>query len=437
MKAARDGGIRSYILVGAVGASVLFVLSAGLGFLINLILARVLGAKEFGQYYYVLAWVTPFTVAAAFGLDQVLIRQIAAYRAAAEWGLLHGFLSWALRWRLLATGLALVAAAALAWFSAGILKAQVSPAIWLALGLVPVLSFSNFANAGLQGFKRVIAGSAADAALAKPLLLALLISLPWWLPGSLTAREAIALTLATAIATLLLRAFCLWRTIPPETLISKPTRMCKIWIASAIPLLLIALLYELNSRAPILLLGSIVGEEATGIFALSNTLVGLAGFLLTTINLVLSPVISSLYTGGQIEKLQALLTRSARAVLLFGGIGVLSLVFLRGWILGFFGTGYVLGGSTLVILAVGQLVNLAAGSVGTLLVMTGHEKPVAVAVGLSFIANVALGALLVPSIGYVGAAIASSASTIVWNLAMVIYVVHRLGIDPTVLGVFK
>ncbi len=110
----------------------------------------------------------------------------------------------------------------------------------------------------------------------------------------------------------------LWRTIPQEALVNEPVYRGRIWFASAIPLLAVALLFELNTRVPILLLGSLGGKEATGVFALSSTLVGLVGFVLISINMVLSPVISSLYSTGEMERLQRIVTHGARSVLGLG-----------------------------------------------------------------------------------------------------------------------
>ncbi len=191
-------GLRGYLVGGTAGVFSLRILSAVLGFGVNLVLARTLGAGEYGVYQYVLAWIGLLAVAAAFGIDKVVVREIAAYQAGEEWRMLNGLLRWALRRRLMAAAVVISAAAGVAWIIRGLAGRPVSLAFWVALGLVPVLSLSNLANAALQGLRRAVAGIGADAALAKPLLLALLLSLPWWFSGEFKAVDAIWLSVTAA-----------------------------------------------------------------------------------------------------------------------------------------------------------------------------------------------------------------------------------------------
>ena len=53
---------------------------------------------------------------------------------------------------------------------------------------------------------------------------------------------------------------------------------------------------------------------------------------------------------------------------------VIAMVLFSGVIMRFFGAGFESGAGLLVIIAVGQLINVATGSVSFLLNMTGHER---------------------------------------------------------------
>jgi O-antigen/teichoic acid export membrane protein len=99
-----------------------------------------------------------------------------------------------------------------------------------------------------------------------------------------------------------------------------------------------------------------------------------------------------------------------------------------------FGPEFERGSTALSILLVGQVVNVAAGPVGVLLTMTGHEKRVAAAVGASACCNLLLNLLLIPRFGIEGAAVASAVSLILWNAAMLLWSLRRLRINPTVFG---
>jgi O-antigen/teichoic acid export membrane protein len=61
-------------------------------------------------------------------------------------------------------------------------------------------------------------------------------------------------------------------------------------------------------------------------------------------------------------------------MMLVSGPFLLSLLIFPEVVLGFFGKEYVAASLTLSILSFAQFVNVATGSVGTLLIMTGHQK---------------------------------------------------------------
>ncbi len=87
-----------------------------------------------------------------------------------------------------------------------------------------------------------------------------------------------------------------------------------------------------------------------------------------------------------------------------------------------------IGAKVLTGLDVGQFVNVAAGSVGLILIMTGHEDDTFKGLVVATIANVILNALLIPIWGLEGAAAANAVSMIIWNILLGIRVHRRLGI---------
>jgi len=82
------------------------------------------------------------------------------------------------------------------------------------------------------------------------------------------------------------------------------------------------------------------------------------------------------------------------------------------------------------IVAVGQNINVATGSVGMLWVMTGHEGTMrnimAASAGVILLLNV----IHVPLLRAVGAALAFALVLIVQNVAAAYYVWRRLGFNP-------
>ncbi|UCG77254.1 MAG: polysaccharide biosynthesis C-terminal domain-containing protein [Nitrospirota bacterium] len=134
--------------------------------------------------------------------------------------------------------------------------------------------------------------------------------------------------------------------------------------------------------------------------------------------------------------LQKLLTKSARAATVSILLPFIALVVLSKELLGLFGGAYQEGGTALIMLCVAQVVNIVSGSGGIALIMTGHERDAATAMGLAAILAVIMNIVLIPVWGINGAAAAAAMSMVAWNIIMVLLVRRRLGLDPTALGLF-
>lgn len=94
----------------------------------------------------------------------------------------------------------------------------------------------------------------------------------------------------------------------------------------------------------------------------------------------------------------------------------LAIVILGPFLIGLFGVAEVGEAYTyLIILSLGQLANAFAGPVLNVLNMTGYEKSARNTMLVTAAANIALNALLIPIFGPLGAAIATSATMLVWN----------------------
>ncbi|HDM75831.1 MAG TPA: flippase, partial [Deltaproteobacteria bacterium] len=104
-------------------------------------------------------------------------------------------------------------------------------------------------------------------------------------------------------------------------------------------------------------------------------------------------------------------------------------------ILGLFGPGFIIAYVPLVILLTGQVLNALTGLVGSLMTMTGYERQTAWIIGTGAGTNIALNAVLIPLLGIIGASIATASTTVLWNVAMLIFVRRRLGINPTIFSI--
>jgi O-antigen/teichoic acid export membrane protein len=190
----------------------------------------------------------------------------------------------------------------------------------------------------------------------------------------------------------------------------------------------------INTHTDIIMLGTIKGAEAAGIYSIVNRGAALITFVLFAVNVPLAPVISSLYAAKDMKRLQHVITKSSRIILLYSlPIGI-SLIVFRNWFLLLFGQEFTQGETALIILSIAQLFSAAMGSVGLPLIMTGHERNTAIIVGSSAMLSVVLNVILIPKWGLEGAATATACNIIIRNILSAIWVYKKLGISSIAMG---
>ncbi len=432
-----SSSIRGYMIRGVSGTFVLQIVSTALGFMTNVLIARLLGVKEYGIYIYIFAWVGILSVLSMSGLGNILIREIAAYKARKEWGLIHGLLRWSCSRGLIVSIIVTLIAGGVAWLLRKQLEPGILPALWAAFAMLPMLTLFNLNAMALQGFKYVVLSKIPAVLIRSPLLLILLVLASIFFPQVISAFGVVLLSGAALLIAFVAGGWLLYKRLPREVILSPSIYQQRIWMSSALPLLLTAGLFELNTRIPTLMLGSMADIEAVGVFGIASLIAGLTSFILLSVNSSLGPLISDLYTSGKMFRLQNVVTLSARLTLLVGGLVSLVIIMLQQWIYSFFGHDFQQAGQVLLILISGQIINIAAGSVGILLVMTGHERIVAIVVGVSTTITIILSVLLIPPYGINGAGIAVFTGVFIWNAILIFYVIKKLGIDPTVFGVLS
>ncbi len=200
--------------------------------------------------------------------------------------------------------------------------------------------------------------------------------------------------------------------------------------ASSMPLYLIACSSVVISWADTVLLGLFRDVDEVGIYNGAARTALLLSFLLVAMNSVVTPKLASYYNQGRFTDMRKLMQMSTFLMCL--AALPISLVFVMAGesILTIFGTEFVKGYNVLLILVVGQLINIIAGPSGHLLIVTGNQALVRNSFLLGAICSIFFSVVLIPSYGATGAAIATSLGLLFSNLASVTYVYRRLGFFP-------
>jgi O-antigen/teichoic acid export membrane protein len=416
---------RPRYLKGIAGTAVLRLSALALGFVTNIVLARVLGVDEFGVFSYVLAWVGLLSAVGVFGLDRLLVREVAIYDRQDAAGLLRGLLVWA-HLTSFAISLGMVGLGICLRWNSGF--RGMLPVAGCFLVLIVLLRISASA---LQGLHRILRGQLAETLVQPAACLVLIAIVGLLLRWKLAAPQVLTIYLIAAGVAFVFGIWQLQLALPDGVQSAKPQYTANLWLLGVLPLFLISVLDMLNRQASFLILGIFSGPDALGAYAAADRLAQLVAFPLAVINLTLAPSFATLHQTGDHVALQRVVTRSARLVLM-GSIPIaLALIFGGHWFLLLFGKDFTGGQIPLTILCVGQLANATMGSVGYLLIMTGHGRDAAIGIGVGAGVDLVLSRVLIPIWGASGAAAATAISLILWNIILAVFVWRRTGILTT------
>lgn len=406
---------------------------AGLGFLFTIMLARLLGPAGIGVYFLALTIVSIGATIARLGLDKAVLRFAAIAHNQRDRPTLAALYRQGM-------GLVVVAGAAIAlfvWLVAPYLplggdrsdELQVVLPVML-LGLVPaaliLLQGEFFKATGAPGTATFV-----QAALL-PMFLVMGTTVLFW-RGSATAHD-IALLYVIAATVSLWLAGAAWSRRKPGLWQEQGHFDTRLLLRTSLPLLWVASMHLVLNWTDILVLGVWTDSGTVGVYGAAIRIAALTAIILDAVNSVTAPRFAALYAQHDHKGLERLAQRSAGWTLLAALPVILFLLLFPGWILRFFGADFVGGALLLRILVLGQLVNVAMGSVGYLLMMTGYERLMRNNIIFSALVNLLGNLALVPAFGAIGAAVSTACSLALMNLISFTLVNKKLEINT--LGYF-
>lgn len=429
----RPSSIRG-LLGRASGASLLVkVAGAGLAFLLQVFLARVLGSAAYGEYAFAVTAVALLALPCVFGLDTAALRFVAAYRATGRDELVRGFARRSLQVVALASVAVALAFAILVRSRGDSLRATLGAALLAAVLLLPVTALLRQTGALLQALRRVVLAEIPNLVL-RPLLFAGAVWGVWRYAGGTPSTADIILIEGGATLLVLVSSGVLLRRVLPSSVGGETPTETRYWLSVAFPLFLLSGANAVMARTDIVLLGLLDETVDSGFYLAGSKVAGLALMGLVAANMIVAPLIAELHARRAWPDLQDLLTASARGTFAFGLLVSGGLFLLGPRILDLFGSGFRTAYVPMMFLIVGNLANVAFGSVGYVMTMTGHERETAVVIAGAAALNVVLDFALIPSFGMSGAAVASAISGIAWNAALLVRVRRRFDLRPSVAG---
>lgn len=417
MSESRAGALDAAIALG------IRVASAGLVFGLQVLLARLMPAEGYGGFVTLWTWMLALGSFAALGFAESSLRFLPRYQLRGRRVAVRQYWRFGLA-MVLAVSLLLGLAAVAVALGAGMAEGPGQMVLLVGLGL-PFLAMEYY----LEGVARSFGWfrlAAVPVYIVRPILIGLaclgLHAAGTALTLPLVGAVLIGAMAVTAMGVALVLAKRLHALAPLRKAASPGQR--RLWLRASLPLLLLSGLEDLVSHADILLLTLLAEPEAVGIYFAAARSLALAGFVAYAMTLVWGRRFALDLAGKSRSQLQGSILEATRLTLWATVLAVAAALAAGPVLLGTFGAEFLAGQGAMWILGAGMVLRAVAGQAGEVLIVTGRQRE-GLLIGLGVLAvTLALGLVLVPWLGIMGAALASALAMAFRTLALVL-VLHR------------
>lgn len=193
-------------------------------------------------------------------------------------------------------------------------------------------------------------------------------------------------------------------------------------LASGGPIVMGQSIQFLITQSPIWILTIVSTLESVADYGVATRLAAVVSIPLLIANNVIMPKIAKLFGDENIASINKTLNVSVIASSSLSLIVTIILVIYGEWLLLLlFGEEYLLAYDLLIILCIGNLINVVSGSPAVVLAMAGFENYVMYSSFLAGILTISICFSIIPTYGAVGAAIAASIGISALNLVLVLF----------------
>ncbi len=403
------------------------VLSAGLLYLTQIVLARWMGGSEYGIYVAVWTWVLILGAMSHLGLNLASIRLAPSYRETGDFEHLRGLIR-GVRILALAGGTVVMLLGILGtWLFQDRIETHFVLPLYLALVCIPLYALTDVQD-GIGRGNAWMSVALVPPYVLRPLLLlaSMFVANRAGLPMN-AATAAGGAIVATWLAGLM-QALSITRRVR-ATIPEGPSRTdFRTWLAISAPLLVILTAELLLQNTDILVVSRFMSPNDVGIYFAAGKTMALIMFVHYAVGSAVAHKFAALKARGDHDGLRAFVRDSVNWTFWPSLAGALIILLLGKPLLWLFGPQFDAGYPVMFILVIGFLFRSAMGPAEFLLNMLGEQKLCATVLFSAALLNIALNVALVPAYGMIGAASATALSLMAAASLNALVVWRRLGI---------
>lgn len=400
---------------------------AGITFITHIFIARQLGASDSGVFFLSLTIMMAAGIVGVFGMDNAMMKYLSA-----PWDnrKLNRVLGIALQGLIATFFVATLTALALNLFSL-----ELANSVFQNLSLkecIDIMAYAVIPYALLQTQSGILKATKLpsmatflESGLA-PVFFGAILIFNYAQGNSLTPLKCAYFYLASSLLSALYGTTKAYRHIGfQKNLNFVPIRSL---IRNALPLVTIGLMGFIVTWVSTIILGILTSTHYVGLYNAAFRTASLVSFILMAFNGIAGQKFAAMAGVEDVRVIQKLAVRAATFMTLISTPFLLFMLLNAEFILSLFGKEFRSASSLLVIIVIGQFSNTATGSVGYLLMMSGHERSIRNILVFTAVFCVASNVILIHYFGVTGAAIATSLCLFVQNILAVTAAYKKMGI---------
>jgi len=383
--------------------------SAAILYLSQVVLARWMGGYEYGVYVFVWTWVLVLSGFSALGLPTTMIRLLPAYREAGEHALLRGLLFGG-RALALGAGSAVAATAlVLLWLLGDRLTSHYVLPVYLALACVPLCALSDVQDGIGRGRAWMTIGLVPPYIL-RPLLLLACMTGAHALGLPMEARTAAASAVVATWLAALVQMGLIGRRLARELPRTSARYDFWAWIKVSLPLLAITVCELALLNADVLVISAFLTPTDVGMYFAAAKTMSLIMFIHYAVGSAVANRFSALGVRGDRAGLEAFVRDAVRWTFWPSLAAAIAILALGKPLLWLFNPQFTEAYPVMFVLAAGLLVRASMGPAEFVLNMLGEQWLCALVLIVAVALDMALCFALIPVLGMLGAAMATSVS---------------------------
>lgn len=357
------------------GSAITFALKIGgmgLGYALIYLISQNLGAEGVGFYQVMVQIMTVLGMVLGLGMNISVLRYVGQFNNTEERSKLHLLYNYFVK----LVGPLTLLISVLLYVSAGYIVSLLDKEALYAEGLrmvaiaLPFFTINQISLEFIRGLKKLQISELVRSVL-RPLVMVAGISLFFW--EDIEKMDVIYLLVASVVINSMVSRWSIWKAlkkVPKTPSLFKR----KDFIKTSVPMMLTGISSALMAAIPILFLDYYASQEDVGIFTVAFKLASLVSMILVVVNTIAAPKIAEFYWANKLKELQKFINQSI-GFMFWIGFTLSALLIISGqWILDFFGDEFKAGYLVLVILVLGQLINVGTGPATLFLNMSGRQK---------------------------------------------------------------